>query len=559
MRIMSQRNPLRNINTAWPRPFRLIASVEWMVLFSCLYFVLFCNTTFWLGALGSRPVLALHTWVFAASVGISICATHLAILLLVANRWTVKPLLTVLILTTGFATYYMTRYQVYFDTSMVRNVFKTDVKEVRDLMTIGLLVHVLLYAGPPLLIVWLTEIKRTEIHIAFIKRIGWIFGATVVAALAVMLVFQDFSSLMRNQRALRHLITPGNYIVSSIKLATLAGRAPQGPKKPIGQDARLGARWSGSTRPLVLVVVVGETARAANWGMNGYARQTTPELNALNVVNFSDVTSCGTNTEVSLPCMFSVFGRRAYDETKILSHESLPSVLQRTGLAVRWLDNQSGCKGVCDGVPSKKFADVVAPQLCRDGQCLDEVMLTDLVDQLKAKDKSGVIFMHQIGNHGPAYYNRYPTTHRFYEPTCDTPDLGKCDRAQIINSYDNAIRYTDSFLAKAISLLSKASDHDTALIYVSDHGESLGENGIFLHGLPRAIAPREQTHVPMIMWFSDGFAGRSGLALECLKQKQAQAFSHDNLFHTVLGLMDVHTKVYERPLDISASCRAQSK
>lgn len=530
-------------------------SVEYLVLLTCSYFVLLCNQVFWRGALAGYPLYSLHGWSFAAALATGLIALHLAVLLLLANRWTVKPLLLVLLVCTGLVSYFMQQYQVHLDASMLRNIARTDVREAGDLLTVHLLWHVLIYAGLPMLLLAWVRIRCPALWPSFWRRLLWMLGALALALAALVFIFQDFSALMRNQKGLRYLITPGNYLVSALQFTLAEQGRRQGGKIALGRDARLGQSWGAGARPTVLVVVVGETVRAANWGLNGYRRQTTPELQALQVVNFPDVTACGTNTEVSLPCMFSVFGRHAYDEAKIQSYEALPQVLQHAGLSVQWRDDQSGCKGVCDGIASQFFAGSHDAQLCPQGECLDEIMLKGLDQQIRAQTSPQVIFLHQMGNHGPAYFHRYPPAFRIYQPSCDTADLGQCDRNQVVNSYDNAIRYTDHFLAQTIRLLAQASDYDTALIYVSDHGESLGEQGIFLHGLPRVIAPPEQTQVPMVMWFSEGFSRRAGLRGTCLRQKAAQPFSHDHLFHTVLGVLDVRTQVYDAQWDISASCR----
>ncbi|WP_415246253.1 phosphoethanolamine transferase [Thauera sp.] len=167
-----------------------------------------------------------------------------------------------------------------------------------------------------------------------------------------------------------------------------------------------------------------------------------------------------------------------------------------------------------------------------------------------------MLVLHQLGNHGPAYFRRHPESFRRFTPSCDQDELSKCSREQILNSYDNALLYTDHVLARTIDLLEELDkQYDTAMIYVSDHGESLGENGLYLHGLPYSIAPDEQIKVPMVMWFSSGFAARNRLDQECLRAQTAQAASHDNLFHTVLGLLDVDTSVRDGALDLAAACR----
>jgi lipid A ethanolaminephosphotransferase len=308
-----------------------------------------------------------------------------------------------------------------------------------------------------------------------------------------------------------------------------------------------------------VVLVVGETARAANWGLNGHARQTTPELAAVpGLINFPQTSSCGTNTEVSVPCMFAPVGRRDYDEDRIRGSESLLHVLARAGVDVLWRDNQSGCKGVCEGLPSEEMVRLDPPGLCAEGRCLDEALLAGLDERLASARGSGLIVLHMLGNHGPSYFRRYPERFARFQPACQSDDLRQCDSTAIANAYDNALLYTDHVLATLIARLqaqAQSSQVDTAMIYLSDHGESLGESNLFLHGLPWAIAPEVQKRVPMVMWFSDGLARQERLDLDCLRRRAAQPAAHDHLFHTLLGLLDVRTALHEPALDLLAGCR----
>jgi lipid A ethanolaminephosphotransferase len=306
----------------------------------------------------------------------------------------------------------------------------------------------------------------------------------------------------------------------------------------------------------VVVLVVGETARAANWGLDGYARQTTPALARLPVVNFSDVTSCGTNTETSLPCMFAPVGRRDYDEARIRGSESLLHVAARAGVNVTWRDNQSGCKGVCAGLPSESVEAMNAPGLCDGSRCLDEGLLVGLDQKLATARGSQLWVLHMLGNHGPSYFRRYPPAFERFVPACHDDDLQHCSREQIVNAYDNALLYTDHVLASLVAKLQAQADRvDSVMLYVSDHGESIGESGLFLHGVPYPIAPREQTRVPMVMWLSDGAVRATGVDVACLRQRAEAPAAHDHLFHTVLGLLDVRTALYEPQWDLGARCR----
>jgi lipid A ethanolaminephosphotransferase len=288
-------------------------------------------------------------------------------------------------------------------------------------------------------------------------------------------------------------------------------------------------------------------------------RETNPQLAKLNVTAFSDVTSCGTSTEISVPCMFSQVGREHYDEKRIRNSESLLDVLQRAGYAVKWIDNQSGCKGVCKGVESMRIDPATAPDLCDGKECFDEVLARKLSRELETLRGDTVFVLHMMGNHGPAYFKRYPREFRQFLPDCATAQLRDCSREEVVNAYDNAILYTDHVLAQVVGALKRRdADVDAAMIYVSDHGESLGEKGLYLHGIPYAIAPEQQTHVPMVVWLSAGLTMTGDVSQGCLRQRVHAKYSHDNLFHSVLGLMNVQTGAYRADHDIFDGCRGGS-
>jgi lipid A ethanolaminephosphotransferase len=355
----------------------------------------------------------------------------------------------------------------------------------------------------------------------------------------------------------RFFVTPVNYISSTASIVAHRVGTGAPARTVIGTDARLSVPLE-ARKPRVFIVVVGETVRAANWGLNGYERQTTPELAARTVINFRDVTSCGTSTEVSLPCMFSVHGRHDYDEDRIRRTESLLQVLQHAGVSVLWRDNQSGCKGVCDEVSFEHTPDEKIAGLCSDGRCLDEVLLRGLKDRIVSTRHDFLVVLHVLGNHGPAYYQRYPPAFRRWQPTCDTTDIASCSHAALFNTYDNAILYTDHVLAQIIDMLAGINSRDTGLLYVSDHGESLGEHNLYLHGMPYAIAPKEQTKVPMIVWLSPGLSASAGLKTDCIAAHTFEPVSHDYLFHTVLGIFGVRSSVYDPAWDIAQKCRMAS-
>ncbi|WP_242108247.1 phosphoethanolamine transferase [Luteimonas aquatica] len=526
-------------------------SLEVLAMLASAFFLACYNIAFWRAIVVQLDA----SWRLIAALVVLIWALQAFLLGLAFTRWTAKPVLTVLLLVSACAAYYMTAYNIYLDADMIRNVVHTETREAGELIVPGLLPYLLLLGVAPTLLLWRLRFARRTWTRALAVRAGFLAAMLLVGAAGAMFAFKDLSALIRNQREVRYLVTPSNYIVSLARVLATDEQQAHAPLQPIGEDAMQAPRLPGG-KPRLLVFVLGETARAANWGLNGYARQTTPELAALpDLINFPRTDSCGTSTEVSVPCLFSPWGRHDYDENTIRRHQSLLHVLQRAGVDTLWRDNQTGCKGVCDGLPFESVADAKDPQLCNGKRCFDEILLQGLAARIAPDGRDRIVVLHGLGNHGPAYFQRYPQRFRRFVPTCDTDELGDCSREQIVNSYDNALLYTDHFIDQTIAFLRKQEAYDTALIYVSDHGESLGEKGLFLHGVPYAIAPQEQTHVPMAMWFSPGFARADGLDLACLRAAAAAPASHDNLFPSILGLMDVRTRLYDASLDLFRSCR----
>jgi lipid A ethanolaminephosphotransferase len=521
------------------------------------WFTVVCNQPFWHALLVGRPA-SMATVGFASAVGVACTALTFILIASVLPRQLLKPVLVVLLLVTAAAAHFMGVYGVILDPTMVRNILRTDYREAHEYLGVGLALAELRLAALPLAVVAWVRLRSRPLGRATLLRIAWLAAAWVVAVLALLSVYRDFASAVRNHQELRYMFAPGNYLVSLGRALGEDTRSGVRQRIPIGEDAHLGPTWASRTRPVLFVLVVGETARADHLSLDGYVRETTPELERQGVINFTDVTSCGTATEASLPCMFSRIGREQYDKARIEGEQGLLDVLARAGLAITWRDNQSGCKGVCNGagITVDRIPRERAPALCNSEGCYDEILLHDFAAALPADGRSQVIVLHELGNHGPAYYARYPAEFRRFTPTCDTGELRRCTREEVVNSYDNAIAYTDHVIAQAIDVLrSESSRFDTALLYVSDHGESLGEHGLYLHGMPYAIAPREQVHVPMLLWMSPEFAADRGLDTQCMQAVAQQPASHDNLFHSVLGLLDVRTGVYRDRLDLTATCQ----
>lgn len=560
-------------------PFRIDVSPPALALGAAAYFVLACNGRFWSELVASRAGLSISTIAFLAGTLAVLTAGHYLLLAAVSFRYVLKPLLTLVFVLNAVVVYFGARFDVTVDPSMMRNVFQTDARETAELLTPVLALYLVAYAVLPAAAVWFVRFGPPRGWAGVRQRLLFVAGAAGVLAAGGFLWFGEYASFFRDNHRARYLITPANYVVSSVRVMLDNGRAI-GPRTPVGEDAVLGPSWASRTRPALFVLVVGETARAQNFSLNGYARDTNPELRARRVVNFPQVEACGTSTADALPCMFSRFARRDYDDAKGLGHESLLDVVRRAGFRVVWLDNNSGCKGICQGVESLQLDSLPDPRLCPDGECRDEILL-DKAQEIAAQTPGNLLLvLHQKGSHGPAYFRRYPPAFERFTPPCRSASFSDCTVDEIRNAYDNTILYTDHVLGRLIDWLGAgggpggsagggtgagavagagagagtgaAATHDTALLYVSDHGESLGENGLFLHGLPFSIAPETQTRVPMVAWISPGFAASFGIDRAALERTAAEPASHDNLFHSVLGVLDIRTAVYERELDLFA-------
>ncbi|GAP35214.1 inner membrane protein [Piscinibacter sakaiensis] len=550
--------PGRLDRRAGPRPAAGGLAPETLLLAVVAAIVLLLNQPFWQAALAGRAWGDAATWRFVASSAAVLLGLHAIPLLLLATRWSLKPLLALLLLASLVSQHMIQRYGVVLDPSMLRNTLRTDTREAADLMTPALLGQLAL-AAAAVFGLWRLRLRRDGWRRALLRRLG-VLGALLALTLGALLAgFQDLSSTLRNDKTLRYRITPGNVVYSTGRVLADDWRTAHRRAEPPPAIQLVGAP---AARPRLLVMVVGETARAMNFSLNGYARETNPRLARLPVINFPQTTSCGTSTEVSLPCMFSPEGRADYDEDRIRSGETLPQLFQRAGWRVVWLDNQSGCKGVCRGVDTRDLTRGTDPALCPGGVCFDGVLVQGLRQVLDegergAAPRDTLVLLHQMGNHGPAYFKRYPPEGAVFGPACRSTELRDCTREQIVAAYDNAIRYTDQVLAEVVGTLQQRQDrYDVAMMYASDHGESLGERGLYLHGMPEAIAPREQHAVPMLWWFGgDGARGWGGLDAACLRRRAAQPAHHDDLYHSMLGLAGLRTARYVGARDLVSPCR----
>ena len=530
---------------------------EILILVLALYIALVLNLPFWRKVYAAVAPQDLGDYWFLAAMFIAIVLAAYIILLAISLKPIIRLAILILLPVTAAASYFMNEYGVVIDINMVRNVIETDTRETGDLITFKLIAYVgLLGLLPAILfcaVPWTPRTFKDE-AIAKFKCAGVAF---VVLALAVFPVWGNFLSLFRAHTEFKMTLTPYNYISALTRYVSRLETAAAGKRLlPYGEDAH---REGGlSAHKKLFVVVVGETARWDHFALNGYARPTNPELSKVkDLVNYPHAFSCGTDTAQSVPCMFSGLGKAKFTNAKAASQQNLLDILKRVGIDVLWRENQAGCKGVCARVPTETLTGHKVPTFYPSSENFDDVLVDGLDARIAKLDRDTVIVLHMMGSHGPAYWKRYPASYETFTPACKVAQFSHCEVKDIINAYDNSIVYTDHVLARLIQVLSGAASHgvDAGMLYVSDHGESLGEHNMYLHGMPYAIAPEAQIHVPMVVWLSPSMRESTGIDHGCLVKRTSERVSHDNLFHSVLGLMDVKTRVYDPALDLFAACR----
>ncbi|MEV3829616.1 phosphoethanolamine--lipid A transferase [Aeromonas allosaccharophila] len=497
---------------------------------------------------------------FAISIPLVLIAALNAVFIPFTFRFLLKPFFTLLLLSGSIVSYAMLKYGVIFDAGMMQNIIETNSGEAGAYLNGSVALWFLLTGLLPVLVLWSLRIRYPA---RWYQGLALRAGALAISLLFIggvaALYYQDYASVGRNNKSLAKEIVPANYVHGLYKYGRDVLFVTPIPYQHLGTDAKVVARGK---KPTLMFLVVGETARSQNYSLNGYGKATNSfTAKEQGVVSFKDVRSCGTATAVSVPCMFSNLTRRGYDDQLANSRDGLLDVLQHAGVSVLWKENDGGCKGVCRNVPTIEILPKSYPALCQGESCYDEVLLEGLDQQIAGmtgQQGNKLVAFHLMGSHGPTYFRRYPASERAFMPDCPRSDIENCSNEELVNTYDNTIRYTDKVVGRLIDKLkSLESQYDVGLVYLSDHGESLGAMGLYLHGTPYKFAPDDQTRVPLLTWFSPQLQADRQLDMGCLAAEAgSQRFSHDNFFHSMLGIMDVQTRVYDNKLDLFKPCRA---
>ncbi|EMD1841078.1 MULTISPECIES: phosphoethanolamine transferase EptA [Raoultella] len=537
----------------------VMSRTVYLIIFA-LYVGLLLNLAFYRQVFTLLPVNSLHNWLVFLSMPV-VAFSVMNILTTLASFLKLDRLvISLFILLSASAQYFIWSFGVVIDRAMITNILDTTPAESFALMS-GKMVLTLGLSGVLMVAFawWIKISKAKTVWRSIAVRLLNILVSALLIVLVAALFYKDYASVFRNNKELVKSLSPSNSIVA-INSWYAHNKMDNLPLVKIGEDAVQKPEMHSGPRKNLTILVLGETSRAQNFSLGGYERETNPRLKQDDVIYFANTTSCGTATAVSVPCMFSNMPRAHYDEELAHHQEGVLDILQRAGIRVLWNDNDGGCKGACDRVPHQNVTDLNLTGQCIEGECYDEVLFHNLESYIDNLQQDGIIVLHTIGSHGPTYYNRYPAEFRKFTPTCDTNEIQSCSQQQLTNTYDNTILYIDYVVDKAIKLLqSKQDKFTTSLVYLSDHGESLGEDGVYLHGLPWSIAPETQKHVPMLLWLSQDYQQRYGVSSQCLQQRaKTDPYSQDNLFSTLLGLLGVDTHEYQATDDILTPCRSET-
>ncbi|MBP9791821.1 MAG: phosphoethanolamine--lipid A transferase [Rickettsiales bacterium] len=519
--------------------------LSFVVLYSIATIALY-NITFWDKIIKSFSVSTTQDAFFIIQFALILITLHIVFYSIIFVKPFTKSLSIILLYINAAATYFISHYGISIDYNMITNVLNTDLKEASDLLSFYLLGYIVVLGLIPHIII----VNATIIYQSFWKEVlqRIVCGVSLIIICLGMILFnyKELSIFIRSNKDNLGYLIPRNYLYSIIKLGRLYFKQDL-KTHTIGEDAK-----NNSQDKMLVVLIIGEAARKHNFSLYGYTRETNPHLKKIkNLVVFNNTTSCGTSTAVSLPCIFSYLDREHFIKNS-KQYEFLPSLLSKQNIDVTWIENNfGGCKKTCNNVKTINTQHLNIKEFCDTGECVDGILVDQFEKQIKiSPTQNTVIVLHQNGSHGPKYNKRYPKEFEKFKPVCTTTNLSKCSKEELINAYDNTILYTDYTIYKVITKLN-SMPIPSLVMYISDHGESLGEYNIYLHGFPYMIAPKEQKEIPFLMWLSPSLSKK--INLKCLNQKSS--YSHDNIFHSILGIFNISTSIYKKSNDIFADCQ----
>ena len=463
-------------------------------------------------------------------IGLFTITSFLFHLLALISSKVLKAFSVFMVIGNSFALYFILSYQVILDRSMMGNVFNTDSAEAFSYYHPKIFLYIVIFGLIPAYLL-------TKITFKNQKRLATLKYAFITLISGILLMYLNSTTWLwidKYAKRIGGLVLPWSYTINSIRYQ--AQQLEHSKKQELLPNATI-----KNNNKMVVVLVIGESARVGNFSLYGYQRETNPELKKLDVLALKNATASATYTTASVHSMLSYKGDTSDN------YEPLPNYLQRTGVDVIWRSKNWG-------EPTLKIQtyerDTDLKASCKGDDCdMDGVLLTGLKERIiSSKQNKVFVVLHTSGSHGPTYYTKYPSRFEIFKPGCKTVELKECSQQQLVNSYDNTIVYTDYFLSQVIKMLKELKDTPSTMIYMSDHGESLGEKGLYLHGTPFAFAPDVQKKIPFIIWESKSFMNEKKATNTFVKPMNS--YGQSNIFHTILGAFGIETSIYDEKQDL---------
>ena len=447
-----------------------------------------------------------------------------------------RILLAILAIINATAVYFIYTYSVMIDATTIENVFNTRYSEASGFFSLWLWLFILVFGVLPALWCLLQPVDFGKL-----KKLGVYCGGSLVVVLIVALMnFGQTLWISQHDTELGGLLQPWSYLVNTCRIISFSqDEQVEEIKLPDGKIT--------DDEKTVVVLVIGESARKANFQLYGYQRATNPLLSKQERLKVYQATSCATYTTA---------GTKAILEPKDSGdlYELLPNYAFRTGVDVSWRTSNWGEPPI--HIDEYLTNEELGEKYPGENIYHDAILLKGLRERIESSPKNKVlIVLHTSTSHGPKYADKYPKAFEVYKPVARNVEEGEKNIGKLINAYDNTILYTDFLLDSLINTLRAMTDWRSAMIFISDHGESLGENKMFMHGLPMKLAPKVQYEIPFLVWTSEGFRDYKPVSSrqDAPTGELPAVLEQHYIFHSVLNLLSIDSPAYDKDYDIFKS------
>lgn len=443
-------------------------------------------------------------------------------LVLFLGRIVGKCILAFLFIGNAVCFYFITTYQVLVTDKMMGNVFNTQYSEASGFFSWQALLYVIFLGIVPCIYLFTRKIEYGKPK-RFFANIGISLG--IVLAIALVNI-QNWPWIDRHATQLGSLLMPWSYTINSVRFYN-AEKKKNRKAIPL-PDAQIVTDSKD-----ICVLIIGESARRENFSLYGYDRPTNP------LMEKDSVTALVANAAAT----YTTAGVKAILDHKPTNklYEILPNYLFRTGVDVVWRTTNWGEPPV-HIAKYYKTKDLKNMYPEADDR-YDSILLAGLKDEILSCEKNKMlVILHTSTSHGPTYNKKYPADFEVFSPVCNTVEMAKADKKELMNAYDNTIVYTDYLIHSVIEILREIPQRRSCVMFVSDHGESLGEGNLYMHGVPMAVAPKEQIEIPFIVWTSD----------KNMKIETNREVEQYNVFHSILSFLGIESPIYDKKMDVFA-------